>query len=180
MEWNELHESQAFIMAALRSRCGHYNLPCGICLSSIFMAALWNRAGQGNLSHYNFILSFALLSSFFFSSPNLSRRRLDVYTWYGLSANLGCRSETFCTRLAENTGRKKSPKIHHLCTIAQICPAMSSQLRHVSTVEKNLLNSNISPTCSYNMVNFGPLTAEIVSLVWGTPPTFNRFRILAA
>jgi len=28
-------------------------------------------------------------------------------------------------------------------------------------LEKNLLNSNISSTCSHNMVNFGPLTAEI-------------------
>jgi len=33
------------------------------------------------------------------------------HTWCGLSANLGCRSETCCTRLAKNTGRKKSPKI---------------------------------------------------------------------
>ena len=36
------------------------------------MVALWNRADQ-----YIFILSFVLLS-IFFSSPNLSRRRLDV------------------------------------------------------------------------------------------------------
>ena len=41
----------------------------------IFMVALCNRAG-----HYIFALWFLLLSSFFlFSSPNLSRRRLDVY-----------------------------------------------------------------------------------------------------
>ena len=46
--------------------------------------------------------------------------------------------------------------------------------------EKNLLSSNISPTCPYNMVNFGPLAAEIVSLVWGTPANFNGFRVLAA
>jgi len=38
------------------------------------MAALWNRAG-----HYIFVLWFLLLSSFFFSSPNLSRHTLDVY-----------------------------------------------------------------------------------------------------
>ena len=37
------------------------------------MVALCNRAG-----HYIFALGF-LLSSFFFSSPNISRRRLDVY-----------------------------------------------------------------------------------------------------
>ena len=30
------------------------------------------------------------------------------------------------------------------------------------------------------MVNFGPLAAEIVSLVWGTPANFNGFCILAA
>jgi len=34
--------------------------------------------------------------------------------------------------------------------------------------EKNLLSSNTSSTCPSNMVNFGPLAAEIVSLVWGT------------
>ena len=43
--------------------------------SRIIKAALWNRAG-----HYIFALWFLLLLSFFvFSSPNLSRRRLDVY-----------------------------------------------------------------------------------------------------
>ena len=30
------------------------------------------------------------------------------------------------------------------------------------------------------MVNFGPLAAEIVSSVWGTPGNFNGFRVLAA
>jgi len=30
------------------------------------------------------------------------------------------------------------------------------------------------------MVNFGPLAAEILSLVWGTPANFNWFRVLAA
>jgi len=59
---------------------------------------------------------------------------------------------------------QKPPKICHLCTIAQLCLAVSSQLRHVSTIEKNLLNSNTSPTCPYNMVNFSSLAAEIGSL----------------
>jgi len=36
------------------------------------------------------------------------------------------------------------------------------------------------PTCLYNMVNFGLLAAEIVSLVWGTPANFNGFCVLAA
>ena len=30
------------------------------------------------------------------------------------------------------------------------------------------------------MVNFGPLAAEIVSLVWGTPANSNGFGVLAA
>ena len=33
---------------------------------------------------------------------------------------------------------------------------------------QTLLSSNMSPRCPYNMVNFGPLAAEIVSL-FGAP-----------
>jgi len=46
--------------------------------------------------------------------------------------------------------------------------------------EKQLLNSNTSFTCPGNMVNFGPLAAEIGLPVWGTPANFNEFRVLAA
>jgi len=46
--------------------------------------------------------------------------------------------------------------------------------------EKNLLSSNISPRRIRNMVNFGPLAAEIGPVVWGTPANFNGFRLLAA
>ena len=63
----------------------------------------------------------------------------------------------------------------HLCTIAQLCRAISSQL-----IGKNVLSSNISSTCPHNMVHFGPLAAEIGPVVWGTPPNFNGFRVLAA
>ena len=149
------------------------------------MVALCNRA-----DHYIFALLFLfiyLLSSIFFSLPNLSGRRLDVYhtlfdTWCGPSANLECRSERCCTRLAGNAGPKKVAKNRHLGTIPQICRAISTQLRHVSTIgiKKNLLSSNISSTRPHNIVNFGPLAAEIVSLVWGTPANFNCFRVLAA
>jgi len=44
-----------------------------------------------------------------------------------------------CTRLAANTGRKKVAKNRHLGTIAQFCGAISSRLRHVSTVRKKLV-----------------------------------------
>jgi len=83
-------------------------------------------------------------------------------------------------RFAGNTGRKNEAKNRHLCTIAQLCQAESSQPRHVSTIEKKLLSSNISSTCPHNMTNFGPVTAEIGSVVWGTPANFNGFHVLAA
>jgi len=101
-------------------------------------------------------------------------------TWCGLSANLECRPEMCCTRLAENAGRKNVAKSRHFGTIAQLCRAISSQLRHVSTIAKKLLSSNMSSTSPHNMVNFGLLTAEIGSTIWGTPANFNWFRVLAA
>ena len=70
----------------------------------------------------------------------------------------------------------QDPKIHHQGTITQLCRAMSSQLRHISTIGKNLLSSNISSTCPHNMVNFRPLAAEIGLPVWGTPANFKGFR----
>ena len=72
---------------------------------------------------------------------------------------------------------KKSPSAHHRTTLSGYIFAIKAR---IDNRKKNLLSSNISPTCLYNMVNFGPLAAEIVSLVWGTPPNFNGFRILAA
>jgi len=41
-------------------------------------------------------------------------------------------------------------------------------------------SSNISSRCPHNMVNFGPLAAEIGLPVWRTPANFNGFRVLAA
>ena len=103
-----------------------------------------------------------------------------LHTWYGLSANLRCRSETCCTALAANTGRKKSPKSRHLGTIAQLCRAISSQLRNLCTIRKKLLSSDISSTRLHNMVNFGPLAAEIGPVVWGTLQISTGFAVLAA
>jgi len=44
-----------------------------------------------------------------------------------------------CTRLAEHTGCKQSPKNRHLGTITQLRWAICLQLRHVSTIEKKLV-----------------------------------------
>ena len=98
-------------------------------------------------------------------------------TWCGLSANLECRSEICCTRLAENTGRKKVAKI---AIWAPSHNFVGRYLRkaHIDNRKKNLLSSSTSCRCPHTMVNFGTLAAEIVSLVWGTPANFNRFRVL--
>jgi len=46
----------------------------------------------------------------------------------------------YCTRLAEIQDAKNRQKIaSHLGTIAQLCRAVSSQLRHVSTIEKKVI-----------------------------------------
>jgi len=46
--------------------------------------------------------------------------------------------------------------------------------------EKKLLSINTLSTRPRNVVNFGPLTAEIGSGVWGTLANFNGFPVLAA
>jgi len=74
-------------------------------------------------------------------------------------------SEICCTRLAGNTGRKKSPSAHHRTTLSDYIFATKARIDNRG---KNLLNINTSSTCPHNMANFGPLTAEIGSAVWGT------------
>ena len=132
------------------------------------MAALWNRAG-----HYISVLWFLL---FFLAYSQLLQLQTGClpyfYTWCGLSANLECRSEMCCTRLAENTGRKKWRKLRHLHTITQLCQAVSPQLRYVLTTGKNLLSSNSSSTCPHNMANIRLLTADTGLPVWVSPVGF--------
>jgi len=50
----------------------------------------------------------------------------------------------------------------------------------IDSRKKSLLNSDISSTCLHNMVDFGPLAAEICWRVWGTPANFSGFLVLAA
>jgi len=45
---------------------------------------------------------------------------------------------------------------------------------------KKLVKQQYLPTYLHNTVNFGPLAAEIGSVVWGTPSNFNWFRVLAS
>jgi len=81
------------------------------------------------------------------------------------------------TRLAGNTGRKKSPFWHRHTTLSGYIFRTKAC---IDNRKKNLLNSNTSSTCPDNMVNFSPLVAEICWRVWGTPGNFSGFRVLAA
>ena len=80
-------------------------------------------------------------------------------------------SEMCCTQLAENAGRKKISKNsrsgHHRTTLLG---CVFTTKACIDNRKKNLLNSN--------MVNFGPLTAEIGLGVCSTPTDFNGFRVL--
>ena len=114
------------IMAALRSRCGHYIFALWFLLLLLFFLALSQRPQIGCLPYF--------------------------HTWFGLySANLEYRSEMCCTRLAANTGRKNDAKNRHLRTITQFCRTVFSQVRHVSTIGKKLVKqqylSNMFSQC---------------------------------
>ena len=110
---------------------------------------------------------FFFLLSFFLAYSQRSEIGCLPYfhTWCGLSANVECMYEMWCTRLAEKCRTQKN---RHLGTIAQICRPLSSQQRHVSTVgKKYLLNIDTSSIRRHNMVNFGLLTAKICWRVLG-------------
>ena len=99
------------------------------------------------------------------------------HTWCGLSANLECRSEMCCTRLAENTGRKITQKVAICSPSHNFIGLYLHNWSICRQSEKNLLTNNISSTRSHDMVNIGPLTAEIGVGVWGTPANFSEFRL---
>ena len=69
-----------------------------------------------------------------------------------------------------------TPSADHRTTLLSYIFATKARIDN----RKNWLNSNIFPTCLYNMVNFGLLAAETVSLVWGTRANFNGFRVLTS
>jgi len=81
---------------------------------------------------------------FFYSSPHLSSCRLGVYhtSTHGVAlvripnTGLKCAAHSSMEML---DAKKKSPKIRRLGTIAQLCRAISSQLRHVSKIGKELV-----------------------------------------
>jgi len=73
--------------------------------------------------------------------------------------------------IAENTERKKSPKIRHLAPLHNF---VGLYLHNEGTYRQSEKTYYTSSTCPHNMANFGPLTAEIGSGVWDTPAKFQR------
>jgi len=71
---------------------------------------------------------------------------------------------------------KNSPSAHHRTSLSGYIFATKARTDN----RKKVVKQQYLPTCPYNMVNFGPLAAETVLLVWGTPANFNGFRVLAA
>jgi len=82
-------------------------------------------------------------------------------------------------RLAENTGRKKSPKIHHLGTISQLCQAISSQLRHVSTILKKIVKQQYLFHMFSQYGELRPITGWDQFTSLGHPSKFQRASRLA-
>jgi len=136
--------------------CGHISMLKLSVMRKHKWHFLWppNRAGH----------SAPIVSIFFFFLLFLAySQRSEIgclpcfHTWCGLSANLECTSEMCCTRLPESTGCKNLPSAHHRTTLSGYICATKACVNN----RKNLLNSNISCTYPHNMVNFGPLMAEI-------------------
>jgi len=128
-------------------------------------AFLWPPYGIEQAIIFSSCRLFYLSSSFF---PRLISAVAD---WMSailphISANLGCRCETCCTRLAQNTGRKKSPSGHHRTTLSGYI--FATKVR-IDNRKKNFLNSNTSPTIWWTSAHQRLRSAH-----------FNGFCVLAA
>jgi len=100
------------------------------------------------------------------------------HTWCGLTVNLGCRSETCCTWLTGNTGRrnhtKNSPSGRHRTTLSVYIFATKAW----SAIGKNLLNSNISHMMSLQYHELRPTSGWCLLASLGHPCKFQRVSCL--
>jgi len=86
-------------------------------------------------------------------------------------------SETCCTQLTGNAGRKKSPSAHHRTTLSG---CIFTTKARIDNRKKKLVKQQYLPHVSSQYCELGPLEAEIHWRVWGTPANFNGFCVLAA
>ena len=133
-----------------------------------------------------YFLSCFFLSFFFFSSPNLSGRRLDVDVYHTSTHSVALVRIQNAGLKCGARGSLEMQNAKNLQNFAICAPSHEfvglhlSNKGNIDNQKKNLLNSNISSICSHNMANFGPLTAEIGSAEWDTPANFNGFRVLTS
>jgi len=104
------------------------------CPDAAFLAIFFSPAFPA--SHMHHISSF---SSSFFSSPNISRCELDVCHTSTHGVALVRIYDAGLKPVARGSLKTQDAKNRHLGTIAQLCWAISSQLRHVSTIGKKLV-----------------------------------------
>jgi len=131
--------------------------------------------------HYILMLWFLL--SFFprlFSTVNGQRSRLDVYHTSKHNVALVQIQNASLKCAARGSLQIQDAKIRNLRTIAELCQATFATKACIDNQKKKRVKQQfISSACPHNMVNFGPLTAEIGRQVWGTPANVNGFRVLA-
>ena len=128
------------------------------------MVALWNRA-----DHYIFILWFLLLLLFF---PRLI---LAIAEWMSAILAYTHGVHAACWKYRTQKSCQKSPSGHHRTTLSGYIFVIKARINNRKKLVKQQYLFHISP----NMVNFGPLTAEIDPVVCDTPENFNGFRVLA-
>jgi len=112
------------------------------------MVALWNRA-----DHYIFIMWFLLLLLLSFFPRLISTSWIGCltyfHTWYGLSANLRCTSETCCMGLTANTACKKIlknlPSGHHCTTLSGYSFATKARIDSRKKLGKQQYLLHMSP-----------------------------------
>ena len=147
----------------------------------------WSVDGMAPLTFYGRPAYFAPVVSIFFflfSSPNLSGRRLGVYTSMATHGVALARFRMQIWNVLHAARWKyrtqKWRKKIAICAPPNSFVELSLRKACINNREKNLLNGNISSICPHSMLNFGPLTAEIRWRVWGAPGNFNGFRVLAS
>ena len=79
-----------------------------------------------------------------------------------------------CMRLTGNTGCKHDAKNYHLRRIAQLCSAISSQLRHVSTIEKKIIKQQYLLQMSLQYGKLRPTNGWNWVVSFGHPSEFQR------
>jgi len=152
--------------------------PLSIFLFSIVHVCelLWPLYGIGQAIIFSCCGFYLLL--YFFSSPNLSGRRLDVYhtsTHVALVRILNAdlkHAAHDSLKIQDAKSSQKSPSGHHHTTLSGDIFVTKV---HIDNRKENLLSSNMSSTCPHNMVNLDPLAAEIGTVVVGIRQTLRRW-----